>query len=1632
MLLRYRDLESFAYAISEKTSLSQPQAELYIDVGLIRGYSRENGAYLISDEKIRGMDTGRLLQHKPYTAETLARELGTEPVNINRIISHGIIKTPYQSGNIYLFTDVEVKKMKTDLPGLLSQAYDAEQLEEEELEKELGEMPEELDEMPQKPEPNPEPEPEMKSEPELGPELPDDITDQEKESKKRKGKQRIQASSPAMIHYEETVDFTEQQHPEPENPYRQETYGAASYRSYDTFEKTDTLEETRYDNRPTQQGQSDPAADDAGESFSGDADRSRYSPYNNPQHVYAGNATSEYDPEQFRQDSDTIKVENNNHTPDSPGASETDTLEETRYDNRPTQQGQSDPAADDAGESFSGDADRSRYSPYNNPQHVYAGNATSEYDPEQFRQDSDTIKVENNNHTPDSPRASEKMDTGRNTDTTTYQPTSGRDGGNGVSRTNVPASIPYAEKTTNNETKNEKIRTVRKDSDTIQSEEYGKVKDKTPQGDVASSSAEKTKKTAGPQSVTGSTTEGTSVGNKQKPFYDNDCGTSSREYHSHIISYATEQPVLKYQDIPVAYVSRNEEFKETWMQGEAKPVAAETHDPIQMSNLYYMLSESPEQIKPGQYALHLTNGEKIAVTRETVRSIAKSENLPEADGGLVSLEKTAYVDRKGSRTCVFGISGMEEFTATSIGRKDVRTQENQANSGHTPSKGKTTVAGETTQAATKSEKDRAPVSSGTESKKRQIHKKDARMAVLGRESGGKVSAEYQSAPQNHAGQEDADVFRIKKTKTMDKSAFAEIGAMAFGQSFGGTNAYAGYRTVNRYAGWIDPVTNRIIKKAELKATEKVFCVNNKLGNIDHSLRNAGVKTDVLKNKKGKYKKKLSDQEIKYLMHELNTKFKAANLGNVDLIHMDDKKIKELIKKLSGKDKEIVKCYAELRNIAGLRKGKANLTKRSRRKLLSLFNNIMNGTDFYDGMMLTSHYARLTCRMITYGGRIKRWAQRKVGKVVKPYGRHLDKRAARKELKVNARVERKLQKKMSRQTRRQARRARNIDRVSRRLTGKSAAQLKNSFQSTKVGRGISKIRGKLSPVMKIQKRTVGVVSKVVGKTFNIIGKVFSAPRRLAMWALALIAPVFLICVLVTIGAAAILAAFDIIPESDSVMAGGETVVVNAANECVEKDNSWYREIRGIEEDTTPKEANGGHPVMGGYDPLTGTQYEITEFSGETVYKYYDGRAFSYIAEKDGETMDKDALSMIPQINLYSNAKAIMAAAAVYRQEIDIDDQGYVDFCKQLWDHSHAYQSSIGDVYMCSGCKNANIACYKKAEYNTYTNADGENYNFLPGISDTAAADGCYTYYCNDESSYGTAVHKKESVDATYNNDNKGCETTKYDTQYTIYCDFSRHTSDNPGIGDCTGVSGSMKNAYHAHGFYRDVETEGCGAHGADYNDCKFAKNFHKGDGITSTSLSDICASYQIVLQKNGSTKQEVTYNGHSYWIGYCSNLGDLGAEENYDGYILVSKSNANLSADGNYVMNPYLSGGKPVWFYECQGHKMKKRVFSWCPGHAGCRGHNVKYCLGHCTLEVYAAIAGLNDDEIKKEEAKYNLLQADNFFFDEGSGTYDSEWGGYEDEHCSRAAMILDNDWEDLYDLPEDTFTIDTDLHENTW
>lgn len=1475
MLFKYRDLDAFAYAISERTRLSQPQAELYIGAGLLTGYAKDHGQFIISDDKLAAINGDALLRYKPYTLEALAERLGYEEIDVRRVLSQGLLPSVHSSGRMYLCTDEEITALKQKFPELMERAYDLEQKAEQEEEGLLGSR-------------------------QLGSE---GCLNQENEGKEQ----------------EET------------SWHHESGQGGA---------EPDILQELQ--------------GEDAGDGPDGAGKRAKKAKRQMRRRINDGEPES--------------------HAVDNLHASDWE-AKERLVENMDM-------------ESSNGLNDMSRHP--GNPYKEYADDQNQS----SFAMQSTGRIVEA------SPYLGKAGDAGRQPDShaASFQPLDysdiGRDYGNAVIDSMKPndgeggkyegscfhgasgEAAPGAYRQMQEGQGHACESPVPRAS--LQSDAYGKGT--MPYDGYGHSHAwESTGRPSGGAMASGDLR----VEQRTASEIGREDGLAGvRQDSDTIISHAERNATLFYGDEAVRYVSR--ECKNQ----DGSPISVETHHPIQFDNMYHQMMDCPEKLRSEKYALHLANGERIPITEDVVHEI-KSKPIPMSDSQeLAHYEQSAFVDAEGRKTRIFSVAGAEDFSVSSTANNEARKQ-----TGHSPLPGNP-------QKRESDHEDAHPVRNG-------------RILPAERKDGQDKREESERG--------NADVFRVSQKKRMDRDVFSTIGSMAFRQSFGGLGAYAGYRTVKRYVGWVDPVTMGVLKRGELKAYEKVFRANNQLGNMEHALRNAGVKGDVLKNGKGKYKKRLSNQEVGYLMNQLREKFKGANLGNADLGKMSDGELKKLLKKLSGKDRDIVKCYAELRNISKLRKGQIGLARKAG-KLLDVFGNALHGADFYDGMMLASRYAGLTRRMVKYGVSAAQWAARKV---VRPYGRMADRRAVRKRQTIQARQNRKVGKKIRRQARRRVARRHRLDRLSISLTGKDIGSLKVRLDATKVGRGIGAVRGKLKPVMKVRKQAFGAVAKVFGKAFNFIGKIFSAPRKIALWLLGALVPVFLIIVVITLLSAAILSALNVIPESDNIMDDGKTVAVASADSLLEKDHAWYRELMAVRNEETPEEANDGNKVYGGQDPFSGHRYEISSFSGDPVYKYYDGRGFAHIAEKGGKTFDKDALSLLPQINLYSNAKAIMSAAAAYRDEVDIEDQDYIDFCGQLWDHSHAYKSAIGNVYMCSGCKSRNIACFDKNEYNAHVNATGGHYNFLPSISNAAAAKGCLTYYCNDRESCQEAVHKKHDAGTTYDKADKGCQVKKYSRNFMAYCGFSGKTSENPKITDCPNVTNEIKEAYNANGSYRDIPLAEGDKAASDFDGCSHARDFHVGDGIGKPEVDAACARNEIVIVKKRGEKVERMYNGRKFWLGYCPDMGTLGAGKQCGGYFLIGRNAANLKGSETLAASAYAPGGNPIWFYECQGHEMKERRFSYCMGHAGCRGHDVTYCLGHCNLEVYASIAGLSDDEMEGETAEDNLFGADNYFFAEGDGAYSPDWKGFSDDHVGLAAMILDNDWEDLYGLPDSKFSIDT-------
>ena len=134
------------------------------------------------------------------------------------------------------------------------------------------------------------------------------------------------------------------------------------------------------------------------------------------------------------------------------------------------------------------------------------------------------------------------------------------------------------------------------------------------------------------------------------------------------------------------------------------------------------------------------------------------------------------------------------------------------------------------------------------------------------------------------------------------------------------------------------------------------------------------------------------------------------------------------------------------------------------------------------------------------------------------------------------------------------------------------------------------------------------------------------------------------------------------------------------ELTTKEAQYMAEIYDMSERTPQSMAQQlGLPtsrIMGKYNPKDSSQdpdnpatWKIGSFKNANV-AFYDG---------DGN-----------RINAYSAVKEIMAMASVYSYFHDMyDSEAMQEYAEELWEHSHSYRISMGNVYYCSGCLNRTI-------------------------------------------------------------------------------------------------------------------------------------------------------------------------------------------------------------------------------------------------------------------------------------------------------------------------------------------------------
>jgi len=133
------------------------------------------------------------------------------------------------------------------------------------------------------------------------------------------------------------------------------------------------------------------------------------------------------------------------------------------------------------------------------------------------------------------------------------------------------------------------------------------------------------------------------------------------------------------------------------------------------------------------------------------------------------------------------------------------------------------------------------------------------------------------------------------------------------------------------------------------------------------------------------------------------------------------------------------------------------------------------------------------------------------------------------------------------------------------------------------------------------------------------------------------------------------------------------------ELIRKDSQWYAEIYDMANMSpaklAPKLGRSIASVLGKYNPSSRGQ-NPEDASTWTVEHFKNVR----ISFSDGDGTVTSAVS---------NAQEIISMASVYSYYNDIDDLNTIrDYVNRLWQISHSYSASMGDVYYCGGCINPN--------------------------------------------------------------------------------------------------------------------------------------------------------------------------------------------------------------------------------------------------------------------------------------------------------------------------------------------------------
>lgn len=899
------------------------------------------------------------------------------------------------------------------------------------------------------------------------------------------------------------------------------------------------------------------------------------------------------------------------------------------------------------------------------------------------------------------------------------------------------------------------------------------------------------------------------------------------------------------------------------------------------------------------------------------------------------------------------------------------------------------------------------------------------------------------------------------------SAIAQIARTTFDKDI---DPVQGAKLINQVTKYFRVSYSGHLAKCEAKNLIKFYEANNRVGILADDIKKSGIEksfiNNILRDSKGEYKKHLSHKDYQSLRTELAKKFSQSNMSLRSLENHNIPELENMLSELKSKntgqlnlEERQLSLYVNLRKMEDASKHYNSKSMSLVERTSGLVMQFSRNAEFVQGFNLVSPYLNMFKKISRYTKkRIRTINQSIVTKTPVIKDIHEKKETRRLQQKED-----KLNKKRTRQeNRRKLKRQRqNKKRLTKeekyhKKTGKNY-KVATAKKRAKKARSIQKKRVKVSvrgknhlkkaeyyrekrlKITRASRKFKAAKNVVTGDTtdrLNASGSLFvKLIKKLAGTigapAAAMISLVFLLLFLVVANGSTIITTIDsIIPDFDLPDEDDEnknmTYIQSAVNELIQKDQNWKNELNNL--NTNVYEVNKKNEVQGGQDPITGVQTKITSFSGNPKIYFFNAKANSLIknANQKNETVSLDDFKGFAQIPFRTNAKDIVSCGGQYKLLTDCSVSEFKEYVYQLWDFSHVYTTGISDVVPCpkQNCNIKTVPCYDKKILNSRKDFNGKNYSFLNNIG---GAEGCITYYCNDKTSYDKAVFKKENVKATHSEKIKGCKSLKYDYEFNTYCKWQTQwnpskLSDTIDIDMVQGVTDEIKQGYSINGSYQDEAKNKNDIIGS-IDECSFSSKIYNNRKIKKEAVLNECINHNITLVMIDKKPVLREWNNKNYWVGYHSNMSLFNSSlEPIDGYFLVEPSDLNKSDDG-YILNVATYQNNPIWFYACQGHTAKSRTFFCCTGHNGCTGHNINYCLGHCSLEIYASISGVTEDEITCKSIKNTILGVDNDNYLNKIGKYDKSWSGFDDNDLDSVMNKYNTDWEDLYNISSDTFII---------